>query len=82
MDMATTQEPNANLTGKQEHARSSVIFFTIFFLAILGSVILTYYKIEIRHEYSTYTSEDEVPEPLDFYRAVLDVVLPSSNSIE
>jgi hypothetical protein len=47
--------------------RRTKIFFSIFFLAILGSIALTFYTLYVEKNYTAYTEEDTIPEPLDLY---------------
>ncbi len=47
------------------------IFFAIFFTAILSSVAVTFDNIYLRHNYATFTEENE-PEALDAYTSLYE----------
>lgn len=44
----------------------SKIFLSVFFLAIIYSIALTYYHTVILQDYVVFTDPNEVPDPTDF----------------
>ena len=53
---------------------SSKIFFGVFFGAILCSIAMTWYTIDFKGDFRTYTEDDDVPEPTDVYYDLIEYV--------
>lgn len=51
--------------------KKSRAFFIIFFILIAGSIALTYYQIMVAGNYHSFSSESDIPEPLEYYKDVL-----------
>lgn len=43
------------------------LFFIIFFIAIVASLIVTYKTIVVEKNYTTFSDEDDIPRPSEFY---------------
>lgn len=53
----------------------SKIFFTIFFAAIVASIALTYYTIEVRHHFHAFTVDETIPDPVEEYQVFFGYLL-------
>ncbi len=51
--------------------KESVVFFTLFFLAIGLSIFVTYNVIVMRNDFTMFTDSETVPEPSDIFGAIL-----------
>ncbi len=52
---------------REIEGKKTRIFFTVFFIAILSSIALTYYTIHVQKQFTAFSVDDVIPEPTDVY---------------
>jgi hypothetical protein len=46
--------------------KKNKIFFVMFFALVLASIVVTFYRYVIKEDFVVFTSEEDIPELLDF----------------
>lgn len=60
------------MQDSQKLTKGSIVFFIVFFTAVAISVGAAYYRYEIKKDFHSYTSSEEIPRAVDFYVNILN----------
>ena len=52
--------------------KKSRIFFAFFLFLIALSIGLTFYQIMVLGNYHSFSSEEDIPEPIEYYKDVIN----------
>ena len=63
---------NEYMTFSEE--KKSRFLMEFFALALLASLLLTWYTIIVRKDFVVFTDKETVPEPTDFFAAIPDIL--------